>query len=83
MEILLPSDLESFNQSLFSKKTGFIVIPRSSDYTEWQYEDKGGKHVMFSPPLNNFLELLEPHFLEVESHHDSAFMVHLIAYGKL
>jgi len=81
-EVLLPHDLESFNRSKFSGRTGFLVTPRSSDFTEWQYDDAGGRHLMMSPPLEFFLNLLTPHFRQIEAHHDLAFMIHLIATGK-
>jgi SAM-dependent methyltransferase len=81
-EVLLPQDLENFNGSLFSGQTGFQVSPRSSDFTEWQYDDSGGRHLMTSPPLNFFLDLLTPHFRQVTAQHDSAFMTHLIATGR-
>ena len=81
-EVLLPQDLESFNRSKFSGRTGFLVTPRSSDFTEWQYDDAGGRHLMMSPPLEFFLNLLTPHFRQIEAHHDLAFMIHLIANGK-
>ena len=83
MEVLLPHDLESFNRSTFSNRTGFTVSPISADYTKWQYDDLGGKHVMLSPPLEFFLDLLLPQFREIEAHHDNAFMIHLIAFGKI
>jgi SAM-dependent methyltransferase len=82
MEVLLARDLESFNSSHFAGHTGFAVKPRSEDYTEWQYEDVGGRHDMFSPPLDFFIDLLAPEFSAIQARHDSAFMVHLIATGR-
>lgn len=82
LEVLIPQDLESFNVSHFSKRTGFAVVPRSDDFVEWQYDDSGGRHIMTSPPLNFFIESLSPHFQKIEAVHDSGFMVHLIATGK-
>lgn len=82
MEVLLARDLESFNLSHFAGRTGFAVKPRSADYTEWRYDDVGGSHVMTSPPLEFFLDLLGPAFSAIEARHDSAFMVHLIATGR-
>ena len=82
MEVLLARDLESFNRSHFAGQTGFAVKPRSEDYTEWRYEDAGGRHEMTSPPLDFFLDLLGPEFTHLEAQHDSAFMVHLIASGR-
>jgi SAM-dependent methyltransferase len=79
MEVLLARDLESFNHSRFSGATGFAVVPRSRDYTEWGYDDLGGRHVMASPPLAFFLDVLTPAFDEIEARHDGSFMVHLIA----
>jgi hypothetical protein len=81
-EILLPRDLESFNRSQYSSRTGFAVAPLSEDYSEWGYDDVGGRHVMTSPPLELFMDLVSGHFCEVEAKHDGAFMVHLIATGR-
>lgn len=81
-EVLLGSDLAAFNRSRFSQRTGFTVAPRCHDFSKWQYEDTGGLHVMASPPLEDFLEILSPLFNSVESCHDGAFMVHLIARGR-
>ncbi len=82
MEVLLARDLESFNRSHFAGQTGFAVGPRSDDYTDWRYDDVGGRHEMTSPPLEFFLDLLAPAFGAIEARHDSAFMVHLIATGR-
>ena len=79
MEVLLARDLESFNRSGFADATGFAVVPRSQDYTAWCYDDTGGRHVMMSPPLEFFLDILTPQFERIEALHDAAFMVHLIA----
>ena len=79
LEVLLARDLESFNRSLFANATGFTVVPRSADYTEWRYHDSGGQHLMVSPPLEFFVDVLTPQFRMIEATHDGAFMVHLIA----
>jgi hypothetical protein len=79
LEVLLARDLETFNRSRFSNGTGFIVVPRSADCTDWRYDDVGGQHIMTSPPLEFFLDLLAPEFHHIDAQHDSAFMVHLIA----
>jgi len=82
IELLQARDLESFNRSRFSGATGFQVVPRSRDYTAWDYYDTAGRHVMFSPPLSFFLDAVSPHFDAVETAHDGAFMIHLIASGR-
>jgi ubiquinone/menaquinone biosynthesis C-methylase UbiE len=81
-EVLLPLDLDSFNRSKFSGQTGFLVTPQTSDSTQWQYDDSGGRHLMMSPPLEFFLNFLTPHFRQIEARHDLGFMIHLIATGK-
>jgi SAM-dependent methyltransferase len=81
-EVLLPRDLAAFNLSHFSARTGFAVSPLTEDYGEWQYDDVGGRHVMTSPPLEMFLDLLSGRFRDVEAKHDGAFMVHVIATGR-
>jgi hypothetical protein len=81
IEVLLGEDLESFNRSRFAGKTGFAVSPRSADYSEWEYEDSGGRHLMTSPPLEEFLAIVTPAFERVETRHDG-FMVHLIGTGR-
>jgi ubiquinone/menaquinone biosynthesis C-methylase UbiE len=82
IEVLLGGDLASFNQSRFSRDTRFAVAPRSDDYSEWQYDDSGGRHVMTSPPLEDFLAILAPRFGSVEAEHDGSFMTHLIARDR-
>jgi len=82
IEVLLGSDLESFNRSRFAQQTGFAVSALSADYTDWAYEDEGGRHLMTSPPLATLLEVIEPSFASVEARHDGGFMVHLIASGR-
>lgn len=79
LEVLLARDLEAFNRSRFADGTGFTVVPRSADCTDWRYDDIGGQHVMTSPPLEFFLDLLVPEFELIDAQHDFAFMVHLIA----
>ena len=82
IEVLRAGDLESFNRSRFSIRTQFRVSARSQDFSEWEYEDIGGTHVMTSPPVEQFLEIISPHFRTVDARHDGAFMVHLIATGR-
>jgi hypothetical protein len=82
IEVLLARDLESFNRSHFSGQTGFVVVPRSTDYTDWRYDDVGGQHIMTSPPLEFFLKILSAKFQQIDARHDSGFMVHLIATGR-
>lgn len=82
LEVLLAKDLETFNLSGYTERTGFLVSPRSPDYTRWSYRDAGGEHVMTSPPLELFIEPLSESFARVEAEHDSGFMVHVIATGK-
>jgi hypothetical protein len=82
LEVLLGRDLESFNRSHFSRQTGFAVAPRSDDYSEWEYEDIGGRHVMTSPPVEEFLDIITPAFHTIDARHDGAFMVHLVATGR-
>ncbi len=82
IEVLLGRDLESFNRSHFSARTGFIVSPRSDDYSRWKYEDVGGTHFMTSPPLEEFVDIMLPSFDNVDARHDGAFMTHLIATGR-
>jgi hypothetical protein len=81
-EVLLPSDLATFNDSEYARRTGFSVNPRRSDYGQWSYRDSGGDHIMTSPPLVLFTDLLSPHFAHVEATHDDGFIVHVIAAGK-
>jgi hypothetical protein len=83
LEVLLRADLADFNRSKFAKATGFTVSPRSADYSEWEYADTGGRHLMTSPPLDDFVEIVTPAFRSVEARHDGGFAVHLIATGRL
>jgi trans-aconitate methyltransferase len=82
IEVLLGRDLASFNHSSYAQQTTFAVTPISDDFSEWQYNDVGGRHLMTSPPLEDFLEIILPAFADVEARHDGGFMVHLIARGR-
>jgi SAM-dependent methyltransferase len=81
-EVLVPRDLETFNQSRYAARTGFAVTPLGDDYQDWQYDDAAGRHVMHSPPLALFLDLLATRFRNIEATHDGSFMIHLIATGR-
>jgi predicted TPR repeat methyltransferase len=81
-EVLVGSDLADFNRSQFAQRTGFAVAPRRDDFSAWQYEDIGGLHLMASPPLEAFIEIVSPSFSSVEARHDGAFMFHVIARGR-
>lgn len=81
-EILLPCFLKSFNQSDYARQTGFAVTALSADFSEWRYDDAGGCHLMTSPPLEDFLDIIAPAFATVETAHDGGFMIHLIATGR-
>lgn len=81
-EVLVPRDLETFNQSRYAARTGFAVTPLCHDYSDWQYDDIAGRHVMHSPPLELFLAGLSDRFRFVEAVHDGGFMIHLIARGR-
>jgi Methyltransferase domain len=82
IEVLLGRDLASFNQSRYALRIGFAVTPLSHDFAEWQYDDLGGCHLMTSPPLEDFLEIVSPAFTTVEARHDGGFMIHLVATGR-
>lgn len=82
LEVLLGADLASFNSSRYAQARGFTVAPRSEDYGEWQYDDVAGRHLMTSPPVEDFLAIISPEFASVEALHDGRFMVHLIATGR-
>lgn len=82
IEVLLGRDLATFNRSAFSEQTGFVVRPRCDDFTEWEYEDIGGLHVMASPPLENLIDILSPRFSSIECKHDGSFMNHVIARDR-
>jgi len=81
-EILVPRDLETFNQSRYASRTGFAVTPLGDDTCDWQYDDVAGRHIMHSPPLDMFLDLLAGKFRSVEATHDGGFMIHLIARDR-
>ncbi len=81
-EVILPDDIEGFNATEFARSSGFHVGKRNKDYSKWFYRDMGGVHLMTSPPLEFFLDMLSPYFQAIRTEHDSVFMTHLIAYGK-
>ena len=56
---LLPADVESFNRSQYAERTGFRVEPLAPDYGWWQYTDVGGTHIMRSPELSFFTDILK------------------------
>jgi hypothetical protein len=81
-EVLLGEDVMRFNGSGYAARFGFSASPRSDDFTDWEYDDSGGKHILTSPPLQGFLDIVSPEFSAVEALHDGTFMVHLIATGR-
>ncbi len=83
LEVLLAEDLESFNHSKYAGKTGFSVSPLSPDYSRWSYRDCGGEHLMMSPPLEFFRDILSASFDHVEAEHDGRFMIHVTAQGRI
>lgn len=83
VEVLLAEDLASFDASRYAEHTGFRVVPLCDDYSDWAYDDVGGRHIMHSPPVSLFLDTLAPHFGNVQAVHDGGFMVHLMATDRL
>ena len=81
-EILLPSDLKTFNDSEFAANTGFRVSALRHDPSRWQFRDYGGWHEMFSPPVSFFTQTMEPFFARIESVHDDGFMTHFLALDR-
>jgi trans-aconitate methyltransferase len=82
IEVLLGRDLATFNASRFAQRNDFVVSARCEDYSQWHYDDVAGRHQMTSPPLELFLDVLEPAFQRIEALHDGGFMVHLIASAR-
>jgi SAM-dependent methyltransferase len=82
IEVLLPEDVATFNDSRYAAATGFRVYPRSADWIRWGYRDSGGEHHMTSPPLGFFTAPLALAFEHLEAEHDRAFMVHVIGTGR-
>ena len=82
VEVLLGEDVVRFNRSGYADHFGFSASPRTGDYVDWDYDDSGGKHILTSPPLQDFLDIVSPAFSAVETRHDGTFMVHLIATGR-
>ncbi|MCG5514483.1 class I SAM-dependent methyltransferase, partial [Ectothiorhodospira shaposhnikovii] len=62
IEILLPGDVATFNESDFANRSGFRVVPVTTDYRRWEFHDVGGVHRMYSPPLSLFLDVAEAFF---------------------
>ncbi len=83
LEVLLPGDVAAFNASGYARATGFRVWARTPDFVRWGYLDSGGRHQMMSPPLEFFIAPFQAGFERLEVEHDGAFMVHLIAIGRL
>jgi SAM-dependent methyltransferase len=82
LELLVPDVLAGFNASEFANRTGFRVEPRSPGYGRWAYSDAGGRHLMTSPTCAWFVDLLKPHFTDLQVHDDVGFMSHLVAIGR-
>lgn len=82
LEATVPETLEDFNHSEFSKETGARVELLSPDGVRWQYHDPGGIHGMTSPQLDFFVELIAPHFVNVESEVVIRSLRQFIATGK-
>ena len=82
LELTMPESLEAFNASAFSQETETRVVVQSRDGVRWQYHDPGGIHQMMSPPLEFFVELVAPHFLQVESGAVVQTVCQFIARGR-
>jgi SAM-dependent methyltransferase len=83
IEVLTGEALASFNASGYASRTGFAVTSLSADGCDWEYEDAGGRHLMTSPPLERFLEIVEPKFGAVEVRHSGGFMTDLVCRERL
>jgi len=82
LELLFPADLETFNASPFSQRTGFRVLELCRRTGRWVYADCGGRHEMASPPFAFFADIAAPRFARLEADHDGGFMTHFRAVGK-
>ena len=66
IEITDPAFMEAFNECDFALETGTRVVLQSSDGVRWQFHDSGGVHRLKSPKTDFFIDLIEPHFAEVD-----------------
>jgi hypothetical protein len=81
LELITPATLAAFNQTDFAAETGSRTAA-DPDGWSWSYEDPGGRHELYSPPLGFFRERLEPWFERVELRGMVATMQQLVAVGR-
>ena len=82
IELTEPDGLEGFNDNEFSAETGAKVALRSADGVLWQYQDVGGIHLMMSPPLEFFTEIISPHFTRINHSTVVRSVRQFVARGK-
>ncbi len=82
MELITPSSLGEYNTSSFAATTASGTSPRSADFVRWGFSDPGGQHELTSPPLQVFLEILEPHFEGIDASTSITTMRQVVARGK-
>jgi hypothetical protein len=75
--------LEEFNDCEFAAETGSRVALQSPDGVRWQFHDPGGVHHMVSPHLDFFVDLIAPHFAQVDHSIVVRSIRQLVARGKL
>ncbi len=82
MELTVPELLEEFNDCEFAAETGSRVALQSPDGVRWQFHDPGGVHHMVSPHLDFFVDLIAPHFAQVDHSIVVRSIRQLVARGK-
>ena len=82
LELTVPELLEEFNDSEFAAETGTKVVLLSPDGLRWEFHDVGGVHRMVSPSPEFFMDIIAPHFAEVNHSMVVRSIRQLVARGK-
>lgn len=82
LEIVEPQVLASFNGSGFARMASAKVTPVTKDYTTWEYDDVGGYHILASPPLSFFRQILKYLYGKIEVRRPAGVFTEIVAWKR-
>lgn len=82
LELITPASLAAYNAIGFAAGSDSATRLRSDDGVKWAYHDPGGEHVLTSPPVAFFTELLSDAFESVEADTVVRTLAQLVARGR-
>jgi len=83
MELITPETLGAYNKIPFAQETETYTFSRSEDFTRWGHVDSAGSHLLTSPKLDFFMELLKGHFEQIDASLSVNTLIQLVAKRKL